>query len=100
MSGMFQMIDGETAVIREGGVYKEVALATRNNGELYAKAKGGFVRLYADGATSAGSKCMLDTLALDVPLYRDRLGKLCVAPGDGRSALAEPPAYLAIEKET
>lgn len=96
---MFQIIEGETAVIREGGVYKEVQIATRNNGELYVKAKGGFVRLYADGSTSAGSKCTLDTLALDKPLFKDRLGKLCVAPGTNRTALGTAPAYLAIEKE-
>lgn len=99
MSGMFQISEGETAVIREGGVYKEVQLATRNNGELYVKAKGGFVRLYADGSTSAGSKCAIDTLALDKPLYKDRFGKLCVAPGTNRTALETAPAYLAIEKE-
>jgi hypothetical protein len=96
---MFQIIEGETAVIREGGVYKEVQLATRNGGELYVKAKGGFVRLYADGSTSAGSKCAIDTLALDTPLFKDRLGKLCIAPGENRTALETAPAYLAIEKE-
>lgn len=99
MSGMFKLIEGETAVIREGGIYKEVALATRNDGELYVKAKGGFVRLYADGSTSAGSRCTLDTLALDAPLFKDRLGKLCIGGGDKRKPLTSTPEYLAIEKD-
>jgi len=99
MSGMFQIIEGETAVIREGGVYKECAIATRNDGELYVKAKGGFVRLYADGSTSAGSKCSLDTLALDAPLFKDRFGKLCVGAAADRKPLEGAPAFLAIEKD-
>jgi len=98
MSGMFKIIEGETAVIREGGVYKEVLLATRNNGELYVKAKGGFVRLYADGSTSAGSRCVLDTIVFDTPLYKDRVGRLCTATAKGRVALDATPAYLAREK--
>lgn len=99
MSGMFKLIDGEVAVIVEGGVYKEAPLAIRNNGELYVKAKGGFVRLNADGTTSVGSKCRLDTLALDTPLYKDRFGKLCVAEAKDRKPIEAAPAYLAIEKE-
>lgn len=99
MSGMFQIIEGEVAVIVEGGVYKEAPLAVRNGGELYAKAKGGFVRLYADGSTSVGSKCRLDTLALDGPLYKDRFGKLCSAPGERRSLIDGPQAYLRLENK-
>jgi len=99
MSGMFKLIEGELAVTVENGVYKEGALATRNNGELYVKAKGGFLRLYADGSTSGGSKCYVDALALDAPLFKDRLGKLCIAAGDGRKALDGTPDYLAIDKD-
>lgn len=98
MSGMFQIIEGETAVIRHGGLYKEVPLATRNGGELYVKLNGGFARLYADGSTSLGSKVMLDTLALDAPLYRDRFGKLCIAPAKDRKSVDGRPPYLAIEE--
>lgn len=97
MSGMFQILEGEVAVIREGGVYKEVQLAIRNNGELYVKSRGGFVRLYADGSTSIGSKCQIDTLALDMPLYKDRFGKLCVSEGENRKPIEGNPGFLAIE---
>ena len=98
MSRMFKPIEGEIAVTVENGVYKEAALATRNNGELYVKAKGGYLRLYADGSTSGGSKCYLDTLALDAPLYKDTFGKLCIADGEKRKPLEATPTYLAIEK--
>lgn len=96
MSGMFQIIEGEMAVVREGGVYKEVELATRNNGELYVKAKGGFVRLMADGTSSLGSKLTLDTLTLDAAYHKDRLGKLCISAAPDRKALAEP-TFLKLE---
>lgn len=97
MAGMFQIIEGEVAVVRQGGVYKEVPLATRNNGELYVKMNGGFVRLYADGSTSLGSKVSLDTLALDAPLHKDKFGKLCVAPDKDRKPVESAPSYLALE---
>jgi hypothetical protein len=97
VSGAFQILEGEHAVIREGGVYKEVDIAVRNNGELYVKAKGGFIRLYADGSTSVGSKCTVDTLAIDAEFHKDSFGKLCVAPGKGRKPLSTPPKFLALE---
>mgnify|MGYP003119046768 CR=1 FL=1 len=99
MSGMFQTLEGELAVTVENGVYREAALAVRNNGELYVKAKGGYLRLYADGSTSGGSKCRLDTLALDADFYTDRLGRLCIAKGTDRKPLGETPAFLTIEKD-
>ncbi len=99
MSGMFQMIEGETAILSVGGVYKEAKLATRLNGELFASYGGGFIRLYADGSTSAGSKVRLDTLALETPLFKDAFGKLAVKPSEGRKALDTTPAYVAIAKE-
>lgn len=99
MSGMFKLIENEIAIIAEGGVYKEVPLAVRNNGELYVKMKGGFVRLYADGTTSVGSKCRLDTLHLDASLHKDRFGKLCIGPADDRKPLTAETSYLKIEKE-
>jgi hypothetical protein len=93
MAGMFKIVDGETAILRQSGVYKEADLYTRNEGELYAKVPGGFIRLYADGATSK-SNIMLDTLGLDSALYKDRFGKLCVADGKGRTALPNTPEYV------
>ena len=96
---MFQTLEGELAVTVENGVYKEATLATRNNGELYVKAKGGFLRLYADGSTSGGSKCRLDTLHLDVALFKDKLGKLCISPDlDTRTLIGTPPPFMQLAK--
>lgn len=99
MSGLFQIIEGELAVVREGGVYKEVPLAVRNDGELYVKARGGFVRLMADGTSSLGAKLTLDTLTLAAPYHKDRFGKLCISAGPDRKALDEPK-FLRLEGPT
>jgi len=77
MSGLFKQIEGDSAIIAEGGVYKQADLYTRS-GYLFAKAGGGFVRLYADGSTSK-PKCRIDTLATPLPLCRDTFGRLCDA---------------------
>ena len=55
------------------------------------------MRLYANGSTSAGSKCHLDTITIDT-LFKDRLGKLCSTDGAGRKSFNAEP-FLAIEKD-
>lgn len=75
--GMFKQIEGENAIVVEGGVFKQTDLYTRD-GYLYAKAGGGFVRLYADGSTSK-ARCRLDVLTFDKPLRVDNFGRLCDA---------------------
>ena len=99
MSGLFQTLEGEIAVVYENGVYKECSVAVRNSGELYVKAKGGFVRLYADGSTSGGSKMKLDTITVADPLFKDRFGRLCIGEAEHRKPLTEEPTYLTIEKD-
>lgn len=76
--GLFQEVEGEAAILSQNGVYKQVPVFKRD-GYLYAKASGGFVRLYEDGSTSK-SRCRLDTLTWGDPLTlgRDSLGKLCL----------------------
>ena len=83
--GMFKQIEGENAVIVEGGVYKQADLYARD-GYLYAKAGGGFVRLYADGSTSK-AKCRLDVMTFDKPLCTDKFGRLCDASVSGARSL-------------
>lgn len=83
--GMFKQVDGESAVVVESGVYKQTDLYSRD-GYLYAKAGGGFVRLYADGSTSK-AKCRLDVLAFGKPLCVDKLGRLCDASVGGARSL-------------
>lgn len=76
--GLFQEIEGEAAVIVEGGVYKQVPVYKRN-GYLYAKVGGGFIRLYADGSTTK-PKARLETLTWENydTLGKDAIGKLCL----------------------
>lgn len=73
--GFFKQIEGEAAVMVEGGVYKQVDLYSRD-GYLYAKAGGGFVRLMADGSTTK-PRLRLDSLSWSGDLARDSLGRLC-----------------------
>jgi hypothetical protein len=61
----FKEIEGEGAIIQEGGVFRQVPLFERD-GYIFAKLNGGFVRLMADGSTSKAGG-----------LYRDALGRLC-----------------------
>lgn len=76
--GLFQEVEGETAILVNNGVYQQVPVYKRN-GFLYAKIGGGFVRLYADGSTTK-PKVRIDTLTWEnsATLGRDNLGKLCV----------------------
>ena len=93
--GMFKQIEGENAVIVEGGVYKQADLYARD-GYLYAKVGGGFVRLYADGSTSK-ARCRLDVLTFSKPLCRDAFGRLCdTTVGGSLSLEASKAARLMI----
>lgn len=83
--GMFKQIEGENAVVVDGGVYKQVDVYARDGG-LYAKSGGGFVRLYADGSTSR-PKCRLDVLTFNGILYADKFGRLCDASVTGAKML-------------
>lgn len=80
----FQPIEGEAAVLVTKGVYKQVPLY-RRGGHLYAKHGAGFVRLMADGATTAPS-VRLETISVS-ELYRDPLGRLCLGDVDRATPL-------------
>jgi hypothetical protein len=77
--GFFTQIEGEAAILVQKGVYKQVDLY-RRDGALYAKASGGFIKLFADGSTTSAAT-RLDTLSYDGPLFKDPLGRLLVDPG-------------------
>lgn len=83
---MFQKIEDDEAVIVENGVYR-TAEVYEYNGGLYLRAKGGFVRLKADGSTSA-SRVRLECLHRDGPLFRDRFGRIRVSPNEGSKAIS------------
>jgi hypothetical protein len=71
-------LEGEQAILQEGGVFKPSPLYTRD-GQLFAKAAGGFVRLAADGSTSKVSgRLRFTTLVMSSPLYRNPMGRLAV----------------------
>lgn len=81
---MFKMLEGDTAILVQNGVYKVADLATRN-GFLFAKLGSGYVRLYANGTTSKDG-IRIDALSTEKTLFRDRLSRLC----DGSVTGAEP----------
>lgn len=92
--GLFKHLEGENAVLVENGVYKQTDLYTRD-GALFAKAGGGFVRLYADGSTSK-AKCRIEALLMDGVLCRDKLGRLCDASVNGAQSLSALQEQLLI----
>ena len=73
--GMFQQVEGDCVVLVEGGVYKQTDLYIRDD-YLYAKAAGGFVRLYRDGSTSK-ARCRIETISYTPLLHTDKFGRLC-----------------------
>lgn len=95
--GLFQQVEGENVVVYENGAFKQTDLYLRD-GYLYAKAGGGFVRLYADGSTSK-AKCKLDVLTYDKPLFTDKLGRLCDASVQGGRALGREKEQLLLGRE-
>ena len=71
---MFTEIAGAQALLKQGGVFKPAKLY-KFNGALFAAAAGGYVRLYADGATSK-DKLNFGELHYDGPLTKDRFNRL------------------------
>mgnify|MGYP006908287149 FL=1 len=98
MSALFKQVDGDSVVVVQGGVFKVCDLYERNDGELYAKYGGGFIRLHANGATSKQG-ASVNALVSDLPLTRDQFGRLCAGPGPKRKQLDGQPSFLAIEQE-
>lgn len=85
----FKEVEGEGAVIQEGGAFKQVPIATRD-GYLFAKVGSVFYRLMADGSTSkAGGKMRLDFMSFDGQLCKDALGRLCTPQVSGAVSLAK-----------
>jgi len=90
--GFFKHVEGEAAVLIINGVYKQCDLYERD-GYVYAKAAGGFVRLFADGATTK-PKMRLDFMSWTGALNRDNMGRLCLPGTSGSKALEAPKALL------
>lgn len=88
----FKQIEGEAAVVTINGVYKQCDLYERD-GYIYAKAAGGFVRLYQDGTTTK-PKMRLETMSWTGDLNRDTHGRLCRPSVRGSLTLEAPKAQL------
>lgn len=77
---MFKRLTEDEALIVERGVYKTAEVYEGPEGGLFVKAKGGFVRVKTTGATSHET-VKVQMLQREGPLYQDRFGRLCAAPG-------------------
>lgn len=89
---MFRELEGDTAIIVEGGVYKTGALY-EHNGYLFVKINGGYVKVFENGTTSkTNGKQQLDSLQLDVArvLYRDPQGRIMVNQINDKVTPLEP----------
>jgi hypothetical protein len=75
-SFMMAPIEGATALLRKGGVYR-VCKVYQMNGALFAQHSGGYVRIYETGATSVDNLAV-SVLHIDEPLVRDKWGRLRV----------------------
>lgn len=83
---MFKPLEGDSAVLYQNGVFRQVDLATRG-GYLFARlGGGGYVRLYADGSTSKDG-CKIDALSTEKPLCRDRFNRICDASVTGAKSI-------------
>lgn len=90
--GFFKQVEGEAAVVVINGVYRQCDVFERD-GYLYARAGGGFVRLFADGSTTK-PKMRLDTISWTGAIHRDVHNRLCRPGVSGAKELEAPKAQL------
>jgi hypothetical protein len=81
---MFKRLSEDEALIVDRGVFRPAEVYEGPDGGLFIKAKGGFLRVKTNGATSHES-VKVQTLQREGMLYQDRFGRLCVAPGPERA---------------
>lgn len=82
MSDLFTSLDAD-AIVVEAGVYKPVALFGGPTGGLYAKLKGGFIRLNADNTTSHERVRLHRLFNMQSRLFKDEYGRLLLHPRKG-----------------
>ena len=70
----FVKLEGNTAIIVQGGVYKQADLYSWKNG-LFLATAGGFVRIKDDNSTTKDKLNVVD-LFYDKPLYVSKFGRL------------------------
>lgn len=86
---MFKQLTGQSAVVRNRGVYRTCDLY-EFRGQMFAKYGSGFVRLNANGSSSLDGLA-LELLAYEGSLFQDKFGRLCVTAGDGFKELVAQP---------
>lgn len=92
---MFKRLEGDTCVIRQGGVFKAADLYSWRGG-LFAATSGGYVRLRKDCTTSKPS-VMLEALEISDRLYVDKFDRLSLDPNAGPAVHITPTPLLRIE---
>lgn len=91
----FKKLDGDTAIIKNNGVYKECDLYEWD-GKLFVAAAGGFLRLNRNGSTSRPNT-FIDLIKIETPLFVDKFDRLCTAPAaDRRPAIANTDGTIAL----
>lgn len=82
---MFKKLEGDTVMLRQGGIYKPVDLYEWNGG-LYAQLGGGYIRLRKDGTTT---KAGVDFVHMEVEavIYADKFGRLATSHKEGYTRL-------------
>ncbi len=86
---MFNKIDGASAVVKRGGVYKTCDLY-EYKGQLFVQWGGGYARLNLNGSSSV-DKLNVDLLAYDGPLFANKFEQLAVRNDGGFRALSANP---------
>ena len=79
----FKKRDGDTVIVRTGGVYKECDLYEMD-GALFAAASGGFVRLNKDGSTSKPTTSFT-LIKMEGTMFVDKFGRLCTSKAPDRT---------------
>lgn len=92
---MFKIIDGDTAVLEQGGTWKVVDLYEFKDC-LFAKYGSGFIRLNMNKSTSKGGVNIKDIFT-NAKLFVDRHGRICTK-GDKKITISNLEGELKIEK--
>ena len=82
---MFKKLEGDTAMLRQGGVYRPCELYSWNGG-LFAKMGSGYIRLRQDGTTTKDG-VSLEHMEIEGDLFADKFGRLATERREGYTAL-------------
>lgn len=75
MTALFTPLEGDTAIIQSGGVFKQLPLYSRNGFLFVGLSSTSFIRLKADGSTSKPNTALVH-IETEFHLYQDKIGRL------------------------